>query len=267
MGQILYPSAAIPDFALEVTRGRISGITALNKFGRAPDGVQTTATDIWDRTDATPTQQIWVAPTTARQHNIVSSSTSDDGDPVGAGARTLRIYGLTSWSSAEVSEDITLNGTSNVATVNGYVIIHRMQVLTKGATNVNVGTITATAVTDGTVTAAIRPGIGQTEMAIYGIPSTQSAYMTNFTATLNATGVTAVLVDIKLLVNPEPSAQLTNFLVKRTVGLQSSGTSRSQHVFEPYLKITGPAIIKLQGVASAADSDCTAGFDLYLVNN
>lgn len=109
----LYPGQN-SDPLLAAASGEVTGVSIVNKFGRAPNGVQTTAADIWGRADATPTQQIWLAPTAARVHAIVSSSASDDGDPVGVGARTVRIWGLTSWSTVEVSEDITLDGATPV---------------------------------------------------------------------------------------------------------------------------------------------------------
>jgi hypothetical protein len=164
--------------------GHISGYRTVNKFGRA-NNVDAAPTDIWDMANTVQDEALWVAPTQARIHDIVSTDAGDDGDPAGVGARTLRVFGLTDWDTAEVSEDIVLNGTTNVPTVNAYVIIHRMMVLTKGATSVNVGNITATAQTDGTVTAEIYAGQGQTQMAIYGIPSTQAAYMTAYWASLN----------------------------------------------------------------------------------
>jgi hypothetical protein len=210
-------------------------------------------------------QAIWVAPTQARIHDIVSASASDDGDPAGVGARTLRVFGLTDWDTAEVSEDITLNGTTNVATANSYVIIHRMRVLTKGATNVNVGNITATAQTDNTITAEIYAGQGQTQMLIYGIPSTQAAYMSSFWAGLNK--ATEGAADIYLLENPEPNNELLNFLIKHTFGLKSLGKSYVRQPFDPYHKIPGPAIIKMQGRGTPANMDVGAGFDLIVKDN
>ncbi len=258
---------SVLDYNLEVARGNVPGVMGVNKFGRAPDGVQTTATDIWDRADATPTQQMWVAPTTARIHQIKSGSSSDDGDPVGAGARTVRVFGLTGWDAKEVSEDITLNGTGNVPTSNAYVIIHRMKVLTKGATSVNVGIITATADSDSTVTAQINAGQGQTQMAIYGIPSTQTAYMTKYYFSFNKSGGATSFIDMSVLINPGPDVELLGFLVKHTQGAQSNGTSDPEHEFAPYLPIPGPAIIKIEGTSSSADFDSSAGFDLMVVDN
>jgi hypothetical protein len=255
------------NFALNVARGLISGITSVNKFGAAPDGVQTTATDIWSRANASATQQIWLPPTTARIHAIVSDSASDDGDPAGVGARTVRVYGLTAWNAAEVSEDITLNGTGAVNTSNSYVIIHRMKVLTSGATSINVGTITATAATDTTITAVILPGEGQTEMAIYGVPSTQSFYLTKWCCGLDKASPTAVDGDFHLLVNETPTTNLLNYLYKDDMSLQSTGTSYACKHYDNPVKFAGPCIIKVQATASAADIDATSGFDGYLVTN
>ncbi len=248
----------------------LSRISVNNKFGRAPLGVQTTATDLWDRANAAVDQQIWTAPTTARIHDIASTSTDDDGDPAGVGARTIRVFGLTGWGAAEVSENITMNGTTNVPTVNSYVIIHRLQVLTKGATSSNVGVITATAQTDASITAQINAGSGQTQMAIYGVSSMQIAYMTNYYGTMvdaGANPATLNAVDIDLLINPEPDVELLNFLSKPPEGISNTGSSRVQHLFLPYFSIPGPAIIKLQGTAFINDTDTSGGFDIILVDN
>jgi hypothetical protein len=245
----------------ELVDGNISGYRTVNKFGRA-NNVDAAYTDIWDMANTAQNQAIWIAPTQARIHDIVSNDAGDAGDPAGVGARTLRLFGLKDWDTAEVSEDIILNGTTNVPTVNAYVIIHRMMVLTKGATNVNVGNITATAQTDNTITAEIYAGQGQTQMAIYGIPSTQVAYMTSLWAGLNK--ATAGDVDIYLRENPEPNNELLNFRVKHTLGVSTTGSSYVQRLFKPCSRIPGPAIIKLQGRGTPANMDVSAGFDLIV---
>jgi hypothetical protein len=242
------------------------GIRSVNKYGRAINGVQQTATDIWDRADGgTGKQDTWTAPTAARVHQIVSTDVDDDSTPTGTGdgCLTLRVYGLTSWDSAEVSEDITMNGTTNVATSNSYVIIHRMEALTWGASGPNIGTITATADTDNTITAQIEAGAGQTQMAIYGFPSTHAVYVRSYYASMLRQS-SAAWVNISLLLNPIPDTELTAFITKHTQGLVSVGSNYMQHKFEPYAEFTGPGILKLSALASADDIDVNAGFDLIL---
>lgn len=245
----------------QVPAGQIPGVEGVNKFGRCTD-IDQALHDVWDLT----TQATWLPPTVARIHDIASDNANDDGAPVGTGARTVRVWGLTDWGSAEVFEDIIMNGIANVPT-QALVIIHRMQVLTKGSAGPNVGTITATAQVDGTVTAQIQPGEGQTQMAIYGVPSVRDAYLSEYYASQARTGGAAASIDIRLLVNPEPDAELLGYLTKHTGGMISTGSTEFNRPFDPYFKIPGPAIIKIDAIGSANDNDISAGFDLYLVDN
>ena len=260
-------SQIVHNYELAVARGLISGVSSVNKFGAAPDGIQITPTDVWSRANSTPTQQIWLAPTAARIHSIVSTSADDDGSPVGIGARTIRIYGLKTWDLAETYEDIILNGTGAVNTVNSYVIIHRMKVLTCGASGPNVGTISATAATDTTITAVILPGDGQTEMAIYGVPSIQSFYMTRWSCSIAKSSGVAAHITFELRVNESPNMNTTCFLRKNDLAVQSTGNNDVEKVFLNPPKFAGPCIIKVQGIASVADADAKSGFDGYLVTN
>jgi hypothetical protein len=158
-----------------------------------------------------------------------------------------------------------MNTGSPPVTVYSYVIIHRMKVLSKGATNVNIGTITATATDDATKTAVILPSAGQTQMAIYGVPSVQTALLDSLYASANKATATAV-ADIELLYNPEPQRELTNFLVKHTFGLQTTGTSAYLHSYHVPKVFEGPGIIKVRAVSGTNDMDISAGFDILLVD-
>jgi len=257
-------------FGLEVAKGNIPNTTVLQKFGRATNGIQITATDVWSRADATATQQIWLPPTTARVHAIVSSSANDVAGNIGA--TSVTIYGLTSWDTAEVSETVNLNGITPVNTVNSYVIIHRIACNASATTTnvgINVGTITATAATDTTITALVLPSQGQTQMAIYGIPSIKTLYIYRIYAYMNDSSGTA-RIDVQLRVNSNPNVQLKGYANKFDLQLMASGQSgydvRPGGDNVPF-KIAGPAIIKIQGIANTADVDMSAGFDGYLITN
>ena len=236
----------------------------VNKFGRAPDGVQDEKTDIWDLANATPTQPVWLPPTAASIHTILSSSSDDDGDPVGVGARTIRVYGLNTWASLETSEDITLNGVGGVVTTSSYVIIHRMKVLTSGTTNINVGNIKATAAAGqgGQITAQINAGEGQTQMAIYGVPSTQDLILDCWYGTLNKGQGSTGTINFSLLVNdPVNFGTNTTYLIKNTRGLQANGSSSDIWSWPKGFLVSGPAIIKVQGIASVDDIEGSGGFN------
>ena len=259
--------AVAQDALLDISRRIVNGVSHVNKFGRAESGIQTTVTDVWDRADSDETQNIWVAPTEARIHDIQSTRTLDDGSPASFGARTVRVFGLTSWDTDEVSEVVTLDGTTAVETANSYVIVHRMRVVTKGTSTTNYGIVAAIAQVDGSTTAQINPGEGQTQMAIYGIPSTKTGFMTRFYGTINKAQGAAATINFSLVVNDDPKNELTTFLTKNTRGLQSTGSSGDQWIFTPYFSIPGPAIVKVQGIASASDIEASAGFDIILVKS
>lgn len=267
MDTMVTPVQKPRDFFLEVSRGRIPGMSAVQKFGRTTNADAAVATDAWDRANATDNQAIWVAPTAARIHQIVSASASDDGDPAGVGAQTIRIWGLTGWDAEEVSEDIILNGTTDVPTVNAYVIIHRMKAMTWGSSGPNVGNITATADTDATVTAMILAGLGQTRMAIYGFPSTQTLYIEQMAASIDSASAAGVKINIRLLENPIPDSVLTGFIRSRTFAVDDNGTSEFTREFDLPLEFPGPHIIKLEVLADKANTDASASFSAVLVDN
>lgn len=252
----------VVDPKLNLMEGNLEGYTPLNKFGRSIAGIQTTATDIWDRDDS---QVIYVAPTQARLHNIKSSSASDD-DPSGVGARTVRVYGLTDWDSGEVNEIIAMNGTANVSTVNAYVIINNMEVITNGATSSNVGIITATAVTDASVSAEINATEGQTNMTIHGISSTEKLNLNDWYGGIGK--AVGTWLDFVLLVNSTPEiGGASGFKIRNQRSVQVAGNSDGTWPFDPPLVIAGPAIVKIQAISSTNDTDGFAGYNGILVDN
>ncbi len=254
------------NFLLEVTKGNVAGHYPVNVFGRNIDIDSIAIADIWDGGHTGDVSLIWVAPTQARVHNLISSSTSDDGDPAGVGARTVEVLYLPDWDTKEASVVVTMNGTTNVV-LPSLVMINKMEVITKGGTNSNVGVIKATAVTDNTITAKIRVGQGRTQQAILGIPSSQTFYIGRLYANSNKGGGAAGLIDMSLLCNPEADSELKNFNVFHPFALAEGGTSALTISFYVPKIVAGAAIIKIQGLSGSANMDVNAGFDGILVDN
>ena len=252
------------DPRLEIPAGNVTGQGSVNKFGRTENSDSGVATDVWDAA----AQPVWLSPTAARIHAIASTSDNDGktGSPSSTGARTIQVYGLQTWDTAETSEVITLTGTDAVNTANSYVIIHRMKVLTSGASGPNIGIISATAAGDATVTAYITVGEGQTLMAIYGVPSTQTGFLTQYYSAVERDSPTGADVHMELLWTPDVENQPTVFIHKHTWPC-SDGDGLITHPFNPYSAFAGPGILKITGTSDADDTHIDAGFDMILRTN
>lgn len=257
---------SVSDSSVEIPQGNVDGQTSVNKFGRSSNVDTAIDTDIWDRANAVDNQPIWLAPTAARIHTIASDNVNDTTG--GTGANSLEIFYLPDWNTKETSEILTGNLNAGIAMANAAVIIHRMRVIPQAtSTSINVGTITATAAVDGTVTAQIQPNRGQSQMAIYGIPSVQIAYLTQFYGSVLRANAAAAFIDARLLFNPAPNINTNVWLVKHTSGIQTTGSNPFLHSYIPYNKFIGPGIIKLQAAGNANNLDVSVGFDLILVDN
>ena len=187
----------------------------------------------------------------------------------GTGMRTVQVYGLTTWGTAETSETVTLNGVTPVNTVSSYVIIHRMHGVTWGTGGVNAGTITATAATDATITAEITATQNQTQMMIYGVPSTQSIQITSLLASIvKGTGATQ-RADGEFLIMSDPATSVTDNTawINKENFLLVEGNNPWTHEYPVPKSCSGPCIVKIQVTAGSNDVKCIAAMDAYIVNN
>lgn len=251
------------EYILEVARGNVAGAQIINKFGHNNDvDTGTVPESVWSRGG------LWVAPTTSRTHDIVSTSTNDDGSPGGTGARTIQIFGLdASW--AEQSETIVLNGTTNVPTASTYTRIFRMMVLTAGSSSTNAGTITATAQTDGTVTAEIDVAASITHMAIWTVPAGHTAYLFDAFASLNRQGGTVgAMVEFELMqITGIDGSEKVN-RVMQTFALAVDGVSAINYEWKIPKVVPGPSDICINAnYVSDNNTVLSAGFGAIYITD
>ena len=259
----------VRDPLLEISRDNVTDESSENKYGRNTEIDSGVTADVWDggHTVASGgTSLIWLAPTAARIHTIASTSANDDTG--GTGANSVRINYLPDWDTEEAIETVTGDLNAGIAMISAAVIINRMEVIMQStSTIINDGEITATAAVDGTITARIRAGKGQTQMAIYGVPSTQKLRIGRLYANVNKAGGAAGLLDITLLANTAPNINTIPFTTKHTFGLQTVGTSAFTIPYYVPKKISGPAIVKIQASSNTNDMDVSAGIDFAIINN
>lgn len=243
-------------FELQLSRGQIADHKRLFQFG-ANTNIQTTTSTVW-----TGTTSNYVYPSAATVMTVSSSSASDAA--AGTGARTVFISGLDA-NYAEISETVTLNGQTAVNTVNSYLRLSTMTVITAGSGGTAVGTIYigTGAVTTGVpavIYNLIPVGYNTDAQCIWTVPAGYTAYMTSCTWTAGNT--TANLL-------------ITGALLSRVIGgvfiIESTckfnvGTSFDRH-FDTPVAFAEKTDIEMRLGSSTAGSAGTAEFHLIYIKN
>ena len=157
-------------FELNVSAGIMTEMANVHKFGSVVTGSGDYDT-VWTEGSQ------YEFPENAGTVTIVSNSTQDN--PTGTGASTVVVQGLDA-NFDEVQETFELDGTTGVGGTISFLRTHRMYI---EYGNTNVGNITASI--GSTVTCAIAPDMGQSQVAFYTVPRGKCGFLKQFTATQN----------------------------------------------------------------------------------
>lgn len=155
----------ITDFNIHVSRENVQGANFLHRAFIS--GTFSSEQTVW------ASGTIWVPPTSASTMTIVSTSANDAA--AGTGARTVSVAGLDS-NYLEISETVTMNGTTPVTTTKSYLRISRMTVTSAGPLKSNDGAITISNTSPQGIISAMA---GQSSFSIYTIPANKVGYLHN----------------------------------------------------------------------------------------
>ena len=155
----------LPDeFKIAVAAGLVPGWRRYRKFGM-------------NNALASGTEQMWppgtlkTLPAAAAVASIVSDSAEDDPDeatPPGTGAWTVTVEGLDA-NYDEVSETVTMTGTTPVLTTQTFLRLFRSYVVTAGTNGNNVGNISTSV--GGNLQSYIEASEGQSHQTDYCVPN------------------------------------------------------------------------------------------------
>ena len=165
------------DIILETALGNIPNSELVRVFGHNTDIDAGNTEDVWDA-GGSYEGFLDIASTVS----IVSTSTNDT--EVGSGARTATIQGLNS-DYEEITEIVTLNGTTPVITSLNYLRVFKIVVSTAGVSQANLGNITATV--GGSLVGFINAGYNTTHQSFYTVPANKTAILFHFFSMISPT--------------------------------------------------------------------------------
>jgi len=151
----------------QIAQGLIAGHRAVFKAGYNPSIANNTEESLWSHSVIYP----WASWGAGGTLSCVSASASDTG--------VLYITGLKASDWTEVSEQVTMNGTTPVVTTNSFI---RINSLSYSGSATNVGEIHA--YRNGGVVGYIGVGEGQGQMAQFSVPAGYTAYLLNGNANM-----------------------------------------------------------------------------------
>jgi len=234
------------DLFLEVPRGHVDNIEEVNKYGHNPAVGNSNYEEVWNGGGTYP----WSA--AAERVNIRSTESNDNA--TGTGARTVRLFGLDA-SYSEITEDITLNGTTNVLTTQSFLRMQRAVILTVGSGGVNEGDIEGYQQTSGDKLIDMPATNNQTQIATWTVPAGKTFYLVDWFIGLK----TGKSTDCNLFVTNGTDGVFRN---QRRLVMDESNTQ----TWRPYLKVNEKSDIRVTVKASTGSHEVSSGFNGFLVD-
>lgn len=174
------------------------------------------------------------------------------------GTSVLHIQGLNAFF-LEQDEFVVTNGVSNVATAGSYIRQYAARVFSSASTDA-VGTITSTAVTDGTVSCQVINGNNQALMAAYTIPADKTGMLVRWWGSMSKKQAASSVIHLR-------AGQFDKIgYIVQTRSVKSDGSSAFDHKFEIPILFPGGSDMWIEADSSAADVGVSGGFDIILVD-
>ena len=238
------------DFNLKIAANKMTGVTGENKYAINPN-INTTTEDVWQEGGILNFLSL------AETINVVSSSSDDDGNPLGDGARTVTLYGVDG-NFQPLKETVVMNGMTNVVTQSAFLRINRMRVTTVGDDGINAGNITATASSAGTVQATISTGLGTTLKSQFTIADGYTGFLSNLALGTENNDQALVTMQTRI-----PGGA---WIVIYRLNINDAS------YYQPFpipLKISSKSDIRLQAIkiAGSGTISVTTNYEVYIVKN
>ncbi len=174
------------------------------------------------------------------------------------GTSIFHIQGLNAFF-LEQDEFVVTNGLSNVATAGSYARQYAARVFSSASTDA-IGTITSTAVTDGTVSCQVINGNNQALMAVYTIPADKTGMLVRWWGSMSKKQAASSVIHLR-------AGQLDKIgYIVQTRSVKSDGSSAFDHRFEIPILFPGGSDMWIEADSSAADVGVSGGFDIILVD-
>lgn len=248
------------DQAIAQTFKSMVNVKSINKYGRNGD-IDTASTP----EDIISQGGLYLEPSVAQIHEYDSTSAQDASG--GTGCFNLVVEGLDE-NLDEATDIVAINGTTPVDGLILFKEIYRMYMDSPvGSAGSNVGDIVARAKTDGTITAQIDAGRGQTKMAVFAVPRNKILLMKNFWASINRQGGTGGAMADMVIYSRSPIDEASPWRDKHSFGLAVDGQSSWEKNFNPYKRFDEKSLIKFEcDEVTDNNTDITAGFDCLLID-
>lgn len=232
--------------------GLSNKIIDFTKFGYNPDVDTIVEEDVWD---AGGVYQFLTAPSVM----LISSTSADDGVG-GTGLSVVSIQGLNNnWDL--VSELVTLDGVSQVATANQYIRLFRMTAVssdTGGDIADAAGAISAVAQDGGALQAQIEAGNTSTKMTMFSIPKGYTGFVSSVWTSGGAND--DYVVDLQIRNNGGV------FYTAADIEISNSGTF-DVRLFPAAGPITEMSDVKFKALAIANNAQVRVGYKITLIRN